>query len=315
MKISCRQCGGIKVKKYGKNASNKQRYKCLYCNYTYIWKNLKNKHKKQQSWFKLWIKEGLNIRQLSRFSGHSAFKIKGIKNYWLKQAPPKEAINYGEIKYLIFDGTYFRRTNSLLVFMNDGNGKIISCRYVDSESYENVLKMAQELKALGVNPTSVTLDGLKPVIRAIKDVWPGIIIQRCLYHIERQGLQWLRRYPKTMAGQQLRLLYKGITGIRDEAGKDKFTKQYMSFLKEHRGYINSLSYKETGYKDLKKATTLIGNAYTDMWHYLNDKNIPKTTNKIEGYFSELKQQYLKHKGLSKRNREQYFKWYCYFKNN
>jgi hypothetical protein len=28
-----------------------------------------------------------------------------------------------------------------------------------------------------------------------------------------------------------------------------------------------------------------------MWHYLKDRNIAKTTNKLEGYFSELKQQY------------------------
>jgi hypothetical protein len=52
-----------------------------------------------------------------------------------------------------------------------------------------------------------------------------------------------------------------------------------------------------------------------MWHYLEDKRIPKTTNKVEGYFSELKQQYGKHKGLAKYNRDSYFKWYCYYKNN
>jgi transposase-like protein len=121
--------------------------------------------------------------------------------------------------------------NSLLLFLNDADNKVISCRYVDSESYENTYKMAEELKAVGVEPKSITLDGLKPVITAIKDVWPGIIIQRCLYHIERQSLQWLRRRPKTKAGLELRELYNGIPAIKDEAGKEAFTREYLFFKK------------------------------------------------------------------------------------
>jgi transposase-like protein len=199
--------------------------------------------------------------------------------------------------------------------MNEGNGKIISCRYVESENYENTYKMAMELKSLGVNPKSITLDGLKPVIAAVKDVWPEIIIQRCLYHIEHQGMMWLRARPKTEAGLELKEIYIGITAIKDEIGKADFTSRYKAFLDKHKEYIKSLSWKKAGEKDIKQATSLINNAYGDMWHYLTDKKIPKTTNKIEGYISELKQQYGKHKGMSRRNRSNYFKWYCYYKNN
>jgi transposase-like protein len=314
MKITCQKCGNKSVQKYGKDVYGAQRFKCKGCGRVYKRLSPKNKINNERAWFRWWIKEGLSVRQISLISGHSSFKIKRIKNYWLKQEAPELYKDYARAKYLIFDGTYFKRINSLLLFINDGDNKVISCRYVDSENYENTYKMAGELKRFGVEPKSVTLDGLKPVIAAVKDVWPGIIIQRCLYHIERQGLQWLRAYPKTAAGQELRKIYKGITAIKDNEGKEVFTRQYISFLKEHREYINNLSSKEVGYKDLKKATSLISNAYDDMWHYLEDRKIPKTTNKVEGYFSELKQQYTKHKGLSKRNRDSYFKWYCYYKN-
>ena len=314
MKKSCYYCGGKTVKKFGKTKQDKQRFCCLSCLKTYIWKRPNHKAAREQIWFKWWIKEGLSLRQISLISKHGREKLKRIKNKWLSEEPLGLYNKYKEVKYLIFDGTYFNRTNSLLLFMNDADNNVVSCCYVDSENYENTYKMAIKLKCLGVEPKSITLDGLKTVIEAVQDVWPKAKIQRCLYHIEHQGLMWLRRKPKTDAGRELRNIYKGITAIKTKKEKAVFTRKYRKFLKRHKAYIDRLSRKKVGYGDLKKATTLIDNAYKNMWHYLKDEKIPKTTNKLEGYISELKQQYGKHKGLSKRNRDNYFKWYCYYKN-
>jgi len=311
----CPICKSNAVKKFGKTAAQKQRYFCKKCLKSFTWIIRKNKAKQEEVWFKWWIKEGLSLRQIIRISGHGKKKLKRIKNEWLKQPMPELYRDYAKAKYLIFDGTYFKRTNSLLLFMNDAGGKIISCRYVGSENYENAYKMASELKRFGVEPKSITLDGLKPIIAAVKDVWPSVIIQRCLYHIEHQGKMWLRAKPKTEAGKELKGIYNGLTAIKDGFGKEIFAQKYRLFLKRHGRYVKSLSYKEVGYNDLKKATSLIANAYDNMWHYLQDGMIPKTTNKLEGYFSELKHQYGKHKGLSKRNRDSYLKWYCYYKNH
>jgi transposase-like protein len=184
-----------------------------------------HKAKRKEVWFQRRGREGLSIRQIRHISRHSGSKLKRIKNQWLQQESPELYEGYKRVKYLIFDGRYFKRRKSLLSFMNDGGGKVISRSYVGSENYANAYKMAEELKGLGVEPKSVTLDGLKPVIAAIKDVWPKIIIQRCLYHIEHPGLMWLRSKPKTEAGRELREIYKGITGIKDEEGKVEFTKR------------------------------------------------------------------------------------------
>jgi len=63
-----------------------------------------NKVLKEKHWFKLWVCEGYSIRQLSHISGHSQFKLKQIKNYWLSKEPPALLnINYNEIKYLLID--------------------------------------------------------------------------------------------------------------------------------------------------------------------------------------------------------------------
>lgn len=312
---NCKRCNFNKVQKYGKNRAGQQRYFCKKCGCVFIWKNTKNKINKEQVWFKWWIKEGLSIRQISRISGHSPFKLKQIKNYWLCKEAESIYQEYKKAKYLIFDGTYFKRTNCLMLFMNDEDSRVVGASYLDKESYENVYAVAKRLKQKGVEPKSITLDGHKSVISAIKEVWPEIIIQRCLYHIEHQGQMWLRSNPKTSAGKDLKYLYSGVANIKTVKEKDEFTEKYRVFLRKHREFINNANYKEAGYKDLKKAMSLINNAYDDMWHFLADKNIPSTTNKLEGYFSELKLQYKKHKGMSRLNRDSYLKWYIYYKNN
>ena len=58
------------------------------------------KKRNEFSWFRLWIQESDSVRRLSQLSGHSAFKIKQIKNYWLHQIP-KPNTNLSNIHYIL----------------------------------------------------------------------------------------------------------------------------------------------------------------------------------------------------------------------
>ena len=51
------------------------------------------------------------------------------------------------------------------------------------------------------------------------------------------------------------------------------------------------------FSDLKRARSMLVKAVPNMFHYLDDANIPKTTNALEGYYSRLKQRYRQHRGL------------------
>ncbi|MDR2399834.1 MAG: hypothetical protein LBD61_05345 [Endomicrobium sp.] len=52
-------------------------------------------------------------------SGHSAFKLRQINNYWLSKEPPVLSnVNYRKIKYILFDGTYFHKDGCLIVFID-----------------------------------------------------------------------------------------------------------------------------------------------------------------------------------------------------
>jgi transposase-like protein len=216
---------------------------------------------------------------------------------------------------LIFDGTYFKHENCLLLLLDSQASKAISCRYQVRENYAAAYEMFQRAKKRGVNPVAITIDGNTSVIRAIKNVWPDIIIQRCLVHIQRQGLSWLRRYPKLEASKELRKVYLTIFRIENSLQRNAFFNDLLRWEKRYGQQVASLPSSDKVYGDLQRAISLLLNAWPDMFHYLNDCNIAPTTNLIEGYFSIIKSKYKQHHGLSKMNRQKYLKWYVYLKNN
>lgn len=50
-----------------------------------------------------------------------------------------------------------------------------------------------------------------------------------------------------------------------------------------------------------------------MFHFIGDKDIPKTTNALDSYFGHLKLNLNVHRGLSKRHRKAFILWYLYLK--
>lgn len=131
---------------------------------------------------------------------------------------------------------------------------------------------------------------------------------------------YLSHYPpreyvvKNLSQDPSRERFKGIIKGLGNNDREAFERDYKQVIEQHGEFIKRLSSKTIGEKDVKKAMALITNAQGNMWHYEQDENIAPTNNKLEGYFSELKQKYRAHKGLKKEHREAYLNWYIYYKN-
>jgi hypothetical protein len=199
--------------------------------------------------------------------------------------------------------------------MDSQDQHIVMSRYVDKESYLSVFPILATLKEQMLRPRAVTVDGHPHVIRAFKDTWPGIIIQRCLYHIQREGMRWLRSQPKTEAGRELRILLNTVTHIRSFKERDVFLHTFDTWQSKFGNFVKSLPRISVAFKDLKRTIALINNARSDMFHYLFDSKIRSTTNLLEGFYSRLKSDFQRHRGLSEQHKIYYLKWYCYFENN
>ena len=255
------------------------------------------------------------MRQLNLISGHSIRTHKRINSYWLSQKPPESKLEYDAYKYLVSDGTYLHHENCVYTVMDYPSGLILSYGFGVCENYSMALSVFGELKDRGCIPKAITIDGNKPVLRALKDVWPGIDIQRCLYHILRQGTSWLRRFPKDLAAKTLRQIILKVTSISNHEEKDELIKTFKEWESQYGEYVLSQDSHNKVWSDIQRARSLLINALPDMFYYLDDPNIASTSNKQEGLFSCAKIVFRNHRGVKKTNRENYFKWYFYLKNN
>jgi transposase-like protein len=266
-------------------------------------------------WFKEWLCEGYTASQLSRISKKSERKIRLIIDYWLSNSPRLSYNNSARVEYLVFDGSFiWKRKTSAVILLDAETNKLFYGLYDFKEnSFRALLELFQGLKMAGISPRSFTVDGLPAVIRALVYVWPDIIIQRCLFHIQRQGLKWCRSYPKTIEARTLRLLFLSIININTFEERDNFLLSVKEWEDNYGFKIKDRPERGRVFIDLKRAGSMLLNALPNAFHYLYDAKIAKTTNLAEGYFSFMKTRYRDHRGLSPLKRKAFFDWFFYLK--
>ncbi len=263
----------------------------------------------------MWITESYSVRRLCQLSGYSRAKLQRINQYWLSQEPPESSIDLSQYKYLIYDGTYFHKDGCFICLMGTTSQTIIANIYTDREGFKNTYPWFNDLKYKGLNPDAVAMDGEISVMRSIRMTWPKIKLQRCLYHIQREGMRWLRSQPTTQAGRELRILLSTLCQVKNIKERNAFIKSYRQWFKKYYRFIQSLPKTNIAFKDLKRTIVLLNNALPDMFRYLMNPFLPATTNALESFYSRLKADYRRHRGLSQNNKISYLKWYCHCKNS
>lgn len=250
---------------------------------------------------------------LSKISGYSTFKIKQIIYYWLAKEPPDHP-TLNQIKYLIYDGTYFHKDGCLAVLFDPLRQTVVKTLYCYKEGHHPVLPWFEALKEQSLHPFYVTMDGEQGVMRAFKSTWPSIKIQRCLFHIQHEGCRWLRAYPRTHAGKSLKKLLLTLTTIQSVKEQKNFIQSYQSWLETYKEFVLSLPMNIKANFDLRRTITLMNRALPDMFHYINDPNIRSTSNILESFYGRIKKAYRQHSGLTHPHKIQFLKWYCFYEN-
>jgi len=249
-------------------------------------------------------------------SGHPGErKIRLIIDYWLHHSPWQSDDHLARTKYLVFDGSFIwkRRTGAVILLDAETNKLVYGLYDFKENSFRALLDLFQGLRMAGVSPRSCTVDGLPAVIKALADVWPDIIIQRCLFHIQRQGLKWCRSYPKTAEARKLRSLFLSMMNISTFEERDNFLLSVKEWEANYGCRIKDRPERGRVFSDLKRARSMLLNALPNAFHYLQDVRIAKTTNLAEGYFSFMKTRYRDHRGLSSLKRKAFFDWFFYLK--
>jgi len=241
-------------------------------------------------------------KYLVRDSGMSQSKIQRLFNKYLSN-PPKNIIRSKSNVHLLIDGTYFSNGLCLIVYYDNDLQFVQLYRTSNKEKYKEIKEDLSNLKKMGIDVYSVTCDGHKSIFKSVQKVYPNAIIQRCVVHVKRQAISWLGKYPKLQASRELLRIIRPITRLDSIEEVNEWLVCFHKWHEQNKVFINEQSLsEETGrmwytHKNLHSSCSHLINAIPHLFAYINDPEIPKTTNEIEGYFMHLKEKLTLHKGL------------------
>jgi hypothetical protein len=283
-------------------------------------RNVGVKSTNQFVWFRKWIIERQVYKYLTRDSGMSQSKLQGLFRVYLKSAPTMHIRSKKKV-HLLIDGSYFTNGLCLVLYYDHDIRYVQLYRETNQEKYREIKEDLENLKRLGVEVHSITCDGHKAILKAVRKVFPEAKLQRCLVHIKRQVKNYLSHKPKLNQSLELLRIANKITTIKTHEQRNEWLKLFYDWYENNKMFVNEQSKSDdTGrfwytHKNLHAACSLLILALPNMFCYLDDAEIPYTTNRLESYFSHLKEKLTLHRGLRFEAKKKFIKWYLHFKNN
>jgi transposase-like protein len=192
-------------------------------------------------------------------------------------------------------------------------------RFSTNEFFKEIKEDLENLKLLGIDIAAVTCDGKKSIIRAVEKVYPEALVQRCTVHVQRMVRIWLTRKPRLQPSKELRYLISLLHHIKNLVEQHMWIIAFEQWYKKYQLVIEEKTiHRPTGrwwykHRQLRRSAIMIKKALNNLFHFIGNKKIPKSTNGLDSYFGHLKLNLNVHRGLSKRHRQSFILWYLYLK--
>jgi len=234
------------------------------------------------------------LTQLSLKYNYSIPKIRDIINlHKINEKFPCQEIKPREI-FLIIDAFYRKRSSGILLFRSPNLRRNLLWFDVKSERIDYYEYGVKVLIKFGFKIKGITVDGKKGVIERLKNYCP---IQYCQFHQMAIVTRYLTRNPKSEPSIKLRLIALTLKNSSYHEFKlllDNWYKKYKFFLKE-KTYHPSGKWSYT-HKRLRSCYRSLNNNLKYLFIYQNIKNMPNTTNSLDGSISHLRTLLRVHRG-------------------
>lgn len=241
---------------------------------------------------------------------------------YLDQLPPslKLPLPTREEQYLIYDGLWFGKKLCLLAYRIYQDPLIIYASTRKSERASQIDTDLKQIKSSGYQIDGVIIDGGTGVVNGKKAVFPNTPLQICLAHVHRQASIGLGRYPKDYRLQRLRSLTDHLFLIESKEALRWWLNEVKAWGQVHRDYLNEITHDSVHHKwwfkhrNARKTLRLLFQASKTSFTFLSYPLMPKTTNGIEGIFTNTRIKWLIHRGLKRSRWPNYLLWFIYFRN-
>lgn len=293
------------MQKWGKNRNGSTRFRCKFCRVSKTRKRSDLSEKYKQGLFQKWLLGKLSLSEIAekynvtRQTLHSWFA-----SFWNLEPTPKQTNTANKI--LVIDGKYVEQ--NACVLLAACNKKVVSWHFTQRENYSSWFTFLSSFKQI---PFAIVCDGQKGMIKAIKQRFPGVIIQRCQFHVIQYCTIKLTKNPESEEAQELRELVLQISKIKTKEQLKNWLADYKYWYLANQNFIKEKTYQTenltpTGRQKwhythgrLHAAHSHLKNSFPHLFRYLQHPKIPNTTNFVEGGINSLMQEKLRfHRGLS-----------------
>lgn len=317
-KKACWSCKSHQVIKWGKQ-NNKQRFKCKECGLLFTTQNKGVSFSNRFIWFQKWVLNRQTLAYLSKESKYSISTLKRLFEHYLNKSPqlkfyPQEQLN------LLIDGTYFSNDICLIVYRDSQIKFTQLYRITDGEHYQEIKEDLENLLSVGIQIESIICDGHRAILKAVRKVCTNVILQRCTVHVQRECKIWLTANPKSEAGYTLLKITNQLGNIDSHYKAQVWMKEFYDWHLKYKSFVDEKTFSTTGrywfkHKMVRRSFIHVKNALPNLFGYLFNNHVPKSTNGLESFFGHLKSHLVLHRGLTKEHRKNFIRWYLYFKNN
>ena len=278
-----------------------QTWKCNDCG-----RRFRNERREKTSLEKeIWneyVFEKQTLRELQQKHKKDKRTLKNILNQY--KAPKKT--HEPRCVNLVVDALYFgERTEDTswcaVCFRDPKRKENLWWSFTKTETTGIYLQGRLYLENLGYTILSVTGDGFG----GLRTVFSDIPLQMCHVHMERLVVKGTTRKPILEAGQALLALIKTLHYSDEKIFKNyfkKYVEKYQAFLNERT--MNLITgEKSLTHEPLHRATLSLMRFLPYLFTFETNKDIPKTTNSLEGHFSHIRDIIGVHRGLSRSHLE------------
>ena len=295
-KKKCEVCGSLHTVKNGVR-KGVQLYKCQNCGYQFR----AGKRVCEDNLWDAYQQEKQTIKELSARFRISVSTVKrrlhDINRKWVQ--PPLSGEGFVHL-----DVTYWGRNFGVLLALDSQTGMPLYMAFVKSETVKDYEDAVSSIKVRGYVIRGIVIDGKQSLFKTFSD-YP---IQMCQFHMKQIVRRYITLKPKLLAARELKTLMDRLC----ESEEADFKKDYQGWKEKWKDTIDHKSQHIDGkmhytHRRLRAAMNSLNYYLPYLFTCQREdcKGMPKTNNKIEGSFTDLKKNLNNHSGLTMENRKRF----------
>lgn len=306
--MKCPYCGS-RMKKNGKTKAGRQRWRCKACGASSVKRYDSTSHDLKV--FLDWLLS--KDVQLDMPGCGRTFRRHAEKFWRIWPMPPV----VDEIHRVIhIDGIWLGRDAVVLIACSEEH--VLSWHLARAESSISCSALLSKIAP----PEMVVSDGGTGFAKACRKNWPGVKVQRCLFHAFCQVKRYTTSRPSLLAGIELYGLAKDLMRIETLHQADLWVERYLNwcefwsdFLEEKSFIDGKRQYTHLRLRKARSSLSRLVNAGT-LFTYLDpalchEERMPSTNNRIEGAVNtQLRAVLRNHRGMSLTRRIKAVFWWC-----